>query len=148
MALKNVTRRGVIKGAEFGALGLGVLGGGTLAWRRMYPKYKREHDLSMIGKGKPVVVQVHDPQCRTCTPLQRETRKALKGFGECDQVYLIADITQVEGQVFARTHVVPHVTLMLLDGDGGVVQALSGMRRRVELQPVFATHFERYGVKV
>ena len=142
---EGMTRRRVIRGAGFGALALAVAGGGGYAGVGMYRQYMREHDLSMIGKGKPAVVQVHDPQCPTCTALQRQTRRAMKQFGECDLLYLVADITQPEGQVFARRHNVPHVTLVLLDGQGQVAQVLSGMRQRSELEPIFAAHFRAHG---
>ena len=104
-----------------------------------------EHDLSRVGQGKPVVVQVHDPQCPTCTALQRETRKAMKQFGECDLVYLVADISQQDGAGFANRYGVPHVTLLLFDGKGELRQTLQGMRYQDELKQVLAQHHQRYG---
>ena len=142
-----LTRRGMLSLARNGAIGAALLAGGGYAGTRMYGAYKAEHDLTRIGKGKPVVVQVHDPQCPTCTALQRETRKAMKQFGECDVVYLVADIKQPEGQVFAAKHNVPHVTLVLMDGDGIVTQVLRGMRYRDELRTILGVHFEAYGAK-
>lgn len=111
----------------------------------MYVRHVAEHDLARIGKGKPAVVQVHDPQCPTCTALQRETRRALKAFGECDMIYLVADLTQPEGQVFARRHGARHVTLVLLDGAGEVRQVLEGMRQSPELRAAFEAHVAQYG---
>lgn len=141
----GLTRRSLLR---FGAGGAAVLAGGAGAaygWQAMVRQYETEHDLTQIGKGKPVVVQVHDPQCPTCTALQRETRRAMKQFGECDVIYLVADITQPEGQVFARRHGVQHVTLVLMDGAGEVTQVLAGMRQRSELGPVFRTHYDAHG---
>lgn len=145
---EGMTRRGVMRLAGFGALGVVAAGGLGMAGVGMYQTYMREHDLNQIGKGKPAVVQVHDPQCPTCTALQRETRKAMKQFGECDVIYLVADITQPEGQIFARRHGVQHVTLVLMDGKGQVTQVLAGMRQRSELRPVLKAHFEAHGAKV
>jgi len=142
-----LSRRNMLGLARNGAIGAVLLAGGGYAGTRMFGAYKAEHDLSRIGQGKPVVVQVHDPQCPTCTALQRETRKAMKQFGECDLLYLVADIKQPEGQVFAGKHNVPHVTLVLLDGQGKVTQVLSGMRYRDELRTVLAGHFEAHGAK-
>jgi hypothetical protein len=144
-APKGLTRRGLLYGVGIGTLGLLALGGAGYAGKGMYAQYSREHDLSRIGKGSPAVVQVHDPSCPTCTALQRETRKALKQLDEDGMIYLVADITQSTGQVFSRRHNVPHVTLVLFDGAGNVVEVLSGMRQRDDLLPLFRAHFERYG---
>ncbi|MFK7837867.1 MAG: hypothetical protein AB8B60_16785 [Sulfitobacter sp.] len=137
----GLSRRSLLRMSGMGALGLGLLGGGAYAGVGMVRQYRREHDLTQIGKGKPAVVQVHDPQCPTCTALQRQTRRAMKQFGECDMLYLVADITQPEGQVFARKHNVSHVTLVLMDESGDVAQVLTGMRQRAELEPILAAHF-------
>lgn len=147
-APKGMSRRGVLRLAGFGVVGAGVAAAVGYAGVGMYAQYMQEHDLAQIGKGKPAVVQVHDPKCPTCTALQRQTRAAMKQFGECDLLYLVADITQPEGQVFARRHNVPHVTLVLLDAQGQAVQVLSGMRQRAELEPILAAHFAAYGAQV
>jgi len=145
---EGITRRSVIRGLGFGALGVAAAGGATYAGIDMYRDYMFEHDLTRIGKGKPAVVQVHDPQCPTCLALQNETRRAMRQFGECDVIYVVADITQPEGQVFARRHGVQHVTLVLMDGQGEVTQILSGMRQEHELEPLFKTHFDVHGGRV
>jgi len=141
----KITRRNMLGLARNGAIGAVVLAGVGYVGTRMYRSYTDEHDLTRIGKGKPVVVQVHDPQCPTCTALQREVRKAMKQFGECDVIYLVADIKQVEGAAFAAVHNVPHVTLVLMDGTGEVTQILRGMRHREELTTILAGHFEAFG---
>ncbi|MEM7320369.1 MAG: thioredoxin domain-containing protein, partial [Pseudomonadota bacterium] len=104
-----------------------------------------ERDLTRIGQGKPAVVQVHDPQCPTCNALQNQTRKAMKQFGECDLLFLVADITQPAGGALARQYGVPHVTLLLFDGQGGLQQTLHGLRDRSELEVILAAHFREYG---
>lgn len=144
-APKGMTRRSLLRALGFGAVGIVGLAGAGFAGRDMYRGYLSEHDLSKIGKGVPVVVQVHDPQCPTCTQLQRETRKALKQFGDGELVYLIADINQTAGQVFAQRHGVPHVTLVLFDGAGQAVTVLSGVRQKAELERAFAVHLAAHG---
>lgn len=146
-AAPKLTRRNVLGWAGGGALGAAVLAGGAYGGTKWFQAYQFEHDLTRIGKGKPTVVQVHDPQCPTCTALQRETRKAMKQFGECDLLYLVADIKQPEGATFALKHNVPHVTLVLMDGEGTVTQILSGMRNRDELRVILAAHFDTHGAK-
>ena len=131
------TRRDMLKLARNGALGAAALGG--VGWFSVSAvrATAAEADLTRIGKGKPVIVQVHDPQCPMCTQLQRETRKALKCFEECDVVYLVANVKGPEGQAFAGIHGVSHVTLVLFDADGTRQQILNGVRSRDELKPIF-----------
>lgn len=139
------SRRDVLKLARNLGLGAAVVGAGGFFMMRSVRAMAAEHDLTRVGQGKPVVVQVHDPQCSTCTALQRETRKAMKQFGECDMLYLVADISQDHGATFANRYGVPHVTLLLFDADGELRQTLQGMRYRDELQTVLAQHHQRYG---
>lgn len=142
---EGLSRRRVLRIAGFGVLGAGAAGAAGYAGVGMFRQHAREHDLTQIGQGKPSVVQVHDPKCPTCTALQRQTRRAMKQFGECDLLYLVADITQPEGQIFAQRHGVGNVTLVLLDGQGQAVQVLAGMRQRAELEPILAAHFAAHG---
>ena len=137
---ENPTRRDMLRFVRNGAGVLALAGGGGYFALGSYRAYAAEHDLGRIGQGKPAVVQVHDPQCPTCTALQKQTRKALREFGECDLVYLIADIKTPDGQRFAVEHGVPHVTLLLFDADGRRVETLSGMHSSDQLLPVFRSH--------
>ncbi len=140
-------RRAILKMAGGGALGVLALGGAGYAGRGWYLVYAAEHDLTRIGQGKPVVVQVHDPTCTICTALQGEARAALRDFGECDMLYLIADIKQDAGFAFQAKHNVPHVTLVLFDGAGEVQQVVTGMRDSAELRTIFAGHFAAHGAQ-
>lgn len=141
----DTSRRDVLKLLRNGGIGAAVLAGGGYFGVGSYRAYAAEHDLNRLGQGKPVVVQVHDPQCPTCTALQKQTRKALKEFGECDLVYLIADINTPEGQAFAVRHGVGNVTLMLFDPEGGLQRTVQGMRSRDQLLPILRDHQDAYG---
>ncbi|MFK7879030.1 hypothetical protein [Roseobacter sp.] len=134
------TRREFFTWARNGAIGAAAVAGGGYFAVGSFRAYAAEHDLTRVGQGKPVVVQVHDPQCPTCTALQKQARKALKGFGECDLVYLVADVTTQEGRAFAVSHGVGNVTLLLFDGQGGLRQTVEGMRQSNELDAIFKTH--------
>lgn len=123
------------------AVGVVAVGGVGYWARSSFAAHAAEHDLSRIGKGKPAVVQIHDPTCPTCTALQKETRQAMEQFGECDMLYLVADIKQPEGSAFAARHGVPHVTLLLFDEGGELQDTLRGMRQSPELEARFARHF-------
>jgi hypothetical protein len=134
------TRRRVLGGISVAAIGLGVLAAGG-AWAvSSFNRSVDERDLSRIGQGAPSVVQIHDPQCPICNALQRETRKALGALEGEPPIYLIADLTQTEGAVFAQRNSVQHVTLLLFDGEGNRVQTLTGSRDRKELAEIFARH--------
>jgi hypothetical protein len=52
--------------------------------------------------------------------------------------YLVANITSGEGRRFADLHGVPHVTLLLFNEDGKLVNTLRGEQRRENLETVFA----------
>ena len=60
-----------------------------------------EHDLTRVGQGVPMIVQVHDPQCPSCLDLQRETRAALKAFDDAELQYAVANLSSAAGAEFA-----------------------------------------------
>ncbi|MCV3273018.1 thioredoxin family protein [Roseobacter sinensis] len=134
------SRRDVLRWIRNGAVGAVVVAGGGYVAVGSFRAYAAEHDLSRLGQGKPTVVQVHDPQCPTCTALQKQTRRALTEFGECDLLYLIADITTPDGQAFAVRYGVGNVTLLLFDAEGGLQQAVQGMHSKDQLMPILRSH--------
>jgi len=129
----------LIKWAQY-ATGVAALGVGGVLTVRSVEAHSLERDLTRMGQGKPTVVQVHDPRCPTCNALQRQARSALEQFGECDMLYLVADITTDEGAAFAARYGVPHITLLLFDGKGELDTTLQGMRYSEELSQTFAAH--------
>lgn len=137
---QSLDRRRFLRLARNGAIGAAVLGGAGIFGTRSVMATIAEHDLTRIGQGKPTVVQVHDPNCPTCSALQRETRKAMKQFGECDLVFLVANIKTEKGSALANKHGVPHVTLLLFDAKGDLSETLHGMRQRDELMPILQAH--------
>lgn len=139
----QATRRDFLKILRNGGVGGVVIAGGGYFAFGSFTAYAAEHDLSRIGQGKPVVVQVHDPQCPVCTSLQKQTRRALREFGECDFVYLVADIKTPEGQAFAALHRVPHVTLLVFDAVGTRLETVSGMQSAGQLIPIFKAHHRK-----
>lgn len=139
-ARPSATRRTVIATLAWVALGVGTIGAGG-AWAvSSYNQSQEERDLTRIGKGQPAVVQIRDPQCSICNALQREARKALTQLDGEPPIYLVADITQPEGAIFAQLHTVQHVTLLVFDAQGNRVETLVGSRTRDELAPVFARY--------
>ncbi|MEO1365335.1 MAG: hypothetical protein AAFU86_16350, partial [Pseudomonadota bacterium] len=60
----TLSRRTMLGGGA--AVSTIALGGGF--WGvSSFRSYAAEHDLSRVGQGAPTIVQVHDPQCATCT---------------------------------------------------------------------------------
>lgn len=104
-----------------------------------------EYDLTRIGDGLPSVVQIHDPQCPLCLALQRQTRRALRPYDSDDFHFLVANITTLDGRLFAQNHHAAHVTLVLLDGDGRHVDTLRGPINDANLRASIAAHLEAYG---
>lgn len=99
-----------------------------------------EADLSQIGQGKPTIVQIHDPQCSLCRTLQSQTRRALKDFDDNTFTYLVANIKTSEGRAFAAEYRVPHVTLLLFDARGKMVDIVRGPTELDRLRSVFQDH--------
>lgn len=128
-------------------LGLVVAAVGTGGWYLVDDiiSTSRELDLSRIGGGIPTVVQIHDPQCPKCRALQRETREAMKAFGDSELLYVVANIREASGRNLARTHHVGHVTLLLFDADGIMRETIVGQRSSESLLHVFRRHLAEYG---
>jgi thioredoxin-like negative regulator of GroEL len=77
---------------------------------------KTLHDLSVIGQGQPVVIQIHDPGCPTCRRLKSAVTTAMKSSP--DVLYRLADITTPQGKALQTKYAVPHVTLLFFDASG------------------------------
>lgn len=113
-----------------------VVGVASAAIHRYDVQNKERHDLSPIGQGLPVVVQVHDPSCPSCKRLMSNTKKALKDQDKI--VYRIADLTTGKGAVFARKHKAGKVTLIMFDKNGKSVDRIEGVMDIADLTKRFA----------
>ena len=118
-----------------------VLGAALAAFKH---QYEIEHDLSVIGKGIPAVVQVHNPNCQLCSQLRRNASAAIEGF-DGRLLFRVADITTRRGHRLQRRYDVEQVTLLLFDGRGELRNVLSGVRDEDSLQRAFTTHLNRWG---
>ena len=104
-----------------------------------------EADLTKIGDGKLSVVQIHDPQCQLCQTLQRQTRKALKSFDDDEFTFLVANVKTLSGSTFAAKYGVPHVTLLLFDRRGKMVQIVRGPSDAESLRNILEAHSKAHG---
>ncbi|MEM7441503.1 MAG: thioredoxin family protein [Pseudomonadota bacterium] len=104
-----------------------------------------EADLTKIGQGKPAIVQIHDPGCQLCRTLQKQTRRALRAYEDHSFTFLVANITTAEGGELAARYGVPHVTLLLFDGDGKMVQVVRGPTDSGTLEAELKAHMRAHG---
>jgi len=74
-------------------------------------------DLTQIGKGKNVVVQVHDHNLVGSIDLMESLNKVRPEYAESVE-FVIADLLTPEGQAFATSHNVSSVTLVFFAPDG------------------------------
>lgn len=100
---------------------------------------KALHDLSVIGQGKPVVVQVHDPSCPSCRQLKRATEKAMTSLPGLH--YRIADLGKEPGRRLANEHNAGKVTLLLFRADGRRTGRIEGVHSAQELISALSSHF-------
>lgn len=106
-----------------------------------YDKKNRElHDLTVIGTGKPVVVQVHDTSCPICRNLKSRVTSVLKGQDKIE--YRIADITTNAGRKFQNEYGAQKTTLLLFNGEGRHINTVVGLQSVEELERIFARHVE------
>ena len=131
------TRRELIQNLTYGAIGLGIVGGGGYYFVSGVRASIVEGDLSKIGNGIPTIVQIHDPGCPKCRSLQRSTRNALAELEDGTVQYLVANIKASEGRQFADTHRVGHVTLLLFDGKGQRREVIRGEQHSDYLLQIF-----------
>ena len=134
---RAASRRDLLQNIGYGAIGLGIVGGGGWYFISTVQAGIAEQDLSRLGNGIPTVVQIHDPQCPRCRALQREAREALSELDSDEIQYLVANIRQPEGRALAAAHGVSHVTLLLFNGRGRQVGVLVGENRSDFLEAEF-----------
>jgi len=122
----SVSRRQALTTLGFYAAGATMVAAGGTYLAMDFTSKLAEADLSKIGNGLPTIVQIHDPSCSLCNQLQKQTRIALRDF-DVEHQYLVANITTSDGLAFQGRMGQPHVTLILLDGDGNQLQVINGV---------------------
>lgn len=120
-----------------GLLIAGIVGIGGVVTASTVMATIAEHDLTRVGQGVPMIVQVHDPQCPSCLDLQRETRAALKVFDDAELQYAVANLSSATGAEFANMYGAARITLLLFDAAGDLRGTLTGVRPRAELENAF-----------
>lgn len=131
------SRRATLRQIATVGIGAAVLVGGGGVFAMDFRKKLQEQDLSVIGQGLPVVLQIHDPQCSSCAALQRQTRRALKDFDGGEIMYRVANIQTADGAARQSREALPTVTLALFDRDGTRVHVIEGVTPAEDLVEAF-----------
>jgi hypothetical protein len=121
------------------SVSLGVFGVAAAAISGYETQKKELHDLSVIGAGKPVVVQIHDTSCPICRRLKSRTVNVLDGQSQIE--YRIADIVTPKGRALQAKYGVQKTTLLLFDAEGGHVDTVFGLQTLEQLESLFARNF-------
>lgn len=82
-------------------------------------------DLSQIGKGKNVVVQVHDHFSVDSSRLMDNLSKLRADYAGVIE-FVVADLNVPEGQAFAKAHNVEAATLLFFAPDGAPLGSVQG----------------------
>ena len=118
-----------------------AIGGTAFGLNALEMNHRELHDLSVIGQGKPVIVQIHDPKCPTCRRLKNIMKNTLK---QDTPYYRLADITSAEGKALQQKYDVPNVTLLYFDKDGKHVHTTQGLQTsdaiKSTVSRLFGTH--------
>ncbi len=128
-------RRFIIKSVV--ALGVFGVAAGAISG---YDAQKKElHDLTAIGAGKPVVVQIHDTSCPICRRLKSRAVNVLEGQSRIE--YRIADIVTVKGRALQEKYGVQKTTLLLFDAKGEHVDTVYGLQTIEQIESLLARNF-------
>ncbi len=85
-----------------------------------------ESDLSIIGGGVPVAVQIHDHSCPLCQRLKANAENALAQM-DAPPEWRVVDINTTKGADFASQYRVGHVTILLFDAQGNHQETIQGV---------------------
>lgn len=124
-------------------LALGVLAIPGLIVGMEVRKARIRSDISVIGQGRPVIVQAHDPGCPDCRSLLSNAEEAHADFRDTIEMRVV-NINSGSGREFAREYQAGRVTLLLFDGSGSLHRTLRGVRSSDELRREFSA-LQRHG---
>jgi hypothetical protein len=111
-----------------------------VAWMAMEAHNARVRgDLSVIGSGVPVVVQVHDRRNRESRRLHDHVERALARL-DGPLEWRVVDANSQQAASLARDYGAGRLTLLLFDGRGEMVRMKHGVESVDALEAVFAEH--------
>jgi len=121
------------------AVSLGVFGVAAGAISGYDSQKKELHDLSIIGAGKPVVVQIHDTSCPICRRLKARAVNVLEGQQQIE--FRVADIVTSKGRALQEKYGVQKTTLLFFDAEGSHVDTVYGLQTKEQLESLLARNF-------
>ena len=95
-------------------------------------KQEQLHDLSIIGQGNPVLVQIHDPQCGQCRTLLSSVNAVLDEFPGVE--FRIANYRSDKGYKFSLEHNVSYTTLLYFNDKGRKKDVAFGLQQEQEVR--------------
>ncbi len=121
------------------AVGVVGMGAAAVALSSYEKKRTTLHDLTAIGEGLPVVVQIHDTSCPVCRRLKSRSEAVLGK--RSDVLYRVADIASSEGQAMQKKFGAEKTTLLLFNGQGKHVNTHVGLASVEELESLFSQQY-------
>ncbi len=97
-------------------------------------------DLSVVGRGVPAVVHVHDHTCPVCAQLRTNVSRIESDFPDSELLIRVADLQTPEGRAFAQSYGAGFRTLLFFDGAGNLVAAQTGVQESNVLRETFRLH--------
>lgn len=97
-------------------------------------------DLSVIGNGRPTVVQVHDFSSVESRQLRENLAAVEREFSPGVQ-FRIADLATPDGAILARRYNVLRATLLLFGPDGTLRETLVGVQDSATIRSAIAAAF-------
>ena len=94
-------------------------------------------DLSVIGSGEPVAVQVFDRGCPDCRRLRDNAEQALANV-EQPPAWRVVNINTSQGSRFASEQLVDHITIVMFDRHGERTEVIRGVASVGELETAFS----------
>ena len=90
-------------------------------------------DLSQIGQGKNIVVQVHDHYLVASSQLMENLHRVRADYGEAIE-FIVADLQVAEGKAFAKTYNADAPTLLFFAPDGKHIWTIHGVLEAQDLR--------------
>lgn len=136
-AAARKARRHTLAMIRVGVIAVVLLTGLAVGLSAYNQRLERAYDLSVVGQGVPVVVQVHDPECPFCVELRRNVESVSSEFAPEELLFRYAELPTPEGAAFARRYEAHRVTLLLFDARGELRAHQTGVQEASLLRQTF-----------
>lgn len=135
--IKRRDRRLLIRGGLALAVAIPLAAIGVMQYER---RASARRDLSVIGNGKPTVVQVFDYGCAECRQLRDNVAPLQREFAEQVQ-FRLAVRSQADGGILASRYNAGHITLLMFGPDGQLRNTLTGVQDTATIRTAISSSF-------